>query len=221
MQDFEPTGKLTANVIRTTQLLSRIGTALYISDLGEPLKRNLGSYLNSSRSGNELRAVEDFFTMIIDDLLVAYGAGQVHFGSSFYWPITGLFKAIRLGDDLFIFALASMNLASFIITLFKAVRARFWHALPDFDHTKVHDLLVTTCSGARPNAASEEDDRPSGTAEDAKVKLHQNAGEAIHNFRRQFKWRRHRLSTWGRGSLVGRKHWGCFLRALGEDIAEL
>lgn len=178
MQDFEPTGKLTANVVRSIRLLSRMGTALYVSDLGEPLKRNLESYFNPIRSGDELRAVEDFFTVMIDDLLVAYGAGQVHFGSSFYRPITGLFKAIRLGDDVFIFALASMNLVFFIIILFEAVRTRFWHALPDFDHTKVHDLIVATSSGVPTNAASEEDDRPSGTVEDVKVKLHQNAREA-------------------------------------------
>jgi hypothetical protein len=154
--ELEPTGTLTANVIRSIRLLSRMGTALYISDLGEPLTRNLRHVQNSRPANdeniNELEAVQDFFTAMIDDLLVAFGAAQVHFANKTAQkeqPINGTFAALRFGKDGFIFSLAVVNLLLFALAVVEAVRTSFWKALPDFDPTKIRDVVMAMDFGAR------------------------------------------------------------------------
>jgi hypothetical protein len=174
-EELEPTGTLTANVMRSIRLLSRMGTALYISDLGEPLSRNLQNLRNrqSAQDDDELRAVEDFFTAMIDDLLIAFGAAQVHYANSTAQelPINGTFAAIRLGRDVFIFSLATINVLLFVVTVVEAVRTRFWVALPDFDPTKIQDVVMAMDFGARKCAGAENSVHADDTVEHAQLTL--------------------------------------------------
>lgn len=160
-EELEPTGTLTANVIRSIRLLSRMGSALYISDLGEPLSRNLRNLQSISRPAqddDELRSVEDFFTAMIDDLLVAYGAAQVHYANSTAkeQPIHATFAAVRLGKDGFAFDLVAVNLLLFVGAVGEAVRTRFWEGLPEFDHTRIRDV-VEAMAKAGDSGSVEED----------------------------------------------------------------
>jgi hypothetical protein len=174
-EELESTGTLTANVMRSIRLLSRMGTALYISDLGEPLSRNLQNLRNrqSAQDDDELRAVEDFFTAMIDDLLIAFGAAQVHYANSTAkeLPINGTFAATRLGRDVFIFSLAAINVLLFVVTVVEAVRTRFWEALPDFDPTKIQDVVMAVDFGARKCASAENPVHADDTVEHAQLTL--------------------------------------------------
>jgi hypothetical protein len=183
-EELEPTGTLTANVIRSIRLLSRMGTALYISDLGEPLSRNLQNLQNlqtrrPAEDNDELKAVEDFFIAMIDDLLVAFGAAQVHYAdfTAKELPINGTFAAIQLGKYGFILSLAAVNLLLFVVTVVEAARTKFWEALPDFDPTKIQDVVMAMDFGARKCANSENSVHTDDTVEHAQLILYPTAGE--------------------------------------------
>lgn len=178
-KQLEPTGKLTANVMRSIRLLSRMGTALYVSDLGEPLMRNFEREKNA-RNIDAMEAAGDSFLSMIDNLLVAYGAAQVHFAKEHVneRPIIGTFSAVRLGNNIFIFCVAATNIALFINTVVEARRTRFWHALPGFDHSKVQDVVLSVDSGWR-KQLHDDASHINNTDGQLQVKLSHSKGESV------------------------------------------
>ena len=108
--DIEPTGNLTANVINSLNLLSRMSDTLYQPVLGNALSLNTVSMTHrlslQNPSSNEdaiTLGVADSFTAIIDDVLVAYGASQlVNANDTTPQAAIGYVKAVQIGTRMYI-----------------------------------------------------------------------------------------------------------------------
>lgn len=78
---IDPTGHLPTNVIHSINLLSRMSLSLYVSVLGETLSRNVERMQKQqphlAKSEAVTTAVAESFTVMIDDILLAYGASPL------------------------------------------------------------------------------------------------------------------------------------------------
>ena len=152
-RDIEPTGHLTANTMYSINLLSRMSTSLYVSVLGESLNYNVetltGQDGNTTISSEIINTVvESCFEAVIDDILVAFGIAQLILAnSSTSVPVNGVYTAVRIGQDTFIYATLGINILLALIALIEAVRTRLWHRLPTFDYTNVVSVVIAASAG--------------------------------------------------------------------------
>lgn len=161
--DIDPTGNLTANVINSLNLLSRMSGILYQPILGEALSRNtvnmasLLSYRDpSSRQNNgdvdnttiTNLGVAASFTAMIDDILVAFGASQIiNAEDTVPSSAAGTVIAVRVGESPYIVIVFCLNAVILVAVLFEAVRTRFWIQLTKMDPLDIKSLLVSASAG--------------------------------------------------------------------------
>lgn len=78
---IDSTGHLPINVIHSINLLSRMSSSLYVSVFGETLSRNVERMQKQqphlAKSEAVTTAVAESFTVMIDDILFAYGASPL------------------------------------------------------------------------------------------------------------------------------------------------
>ena len=150
---IEPSGRLTANVMYSLNLLSRMTAALYKSVLGESLLYNLETIVGNSKApsftGSMVNdVVEEAFEAVLDDVLVAFGVAQLVFAdSAISTPVTGTFTALRIGQDAFVYASMGINIILIILVIFEAIRTRLWRGLPVFDYTNVASVAIAASAG--------------------------------------------------------------------------
>lgn len=152
--DIEPTTRLTSNVIWSLNLLSRMTPSLYESTLANTLKQNAATMHarhNSSSSSPPisddadltLRAIEDSFAAMIDDILVAFGAAQlVLSNSSTPVTVTAQLPALQIGKMKYVVWTLALNMVLLFCVVVQAVRTRLWHDLPLFNYLDVKSVIV-------------------------------------------------------------------------------
>ena len=152
--DINPTGNLTANVIHSLNLLSRMSGTLYQPILGEALSLNivniagLLSYQDTSSTTITNLGVAASFTAMIDDILVAFGASQIiNAGDTVPSSATGTVIAVRVGESPYTAIVFCLNAVILVAVLFEAVRTRFWIQLTKFDPLDIKSLLVSASAG--------------------------------------------------------------------------
>ena len=161
--NINPTANLTANVIHSLNLLSRMSGTLYQPILGEALSLNtinmarLLSYPENSSSNNNSEVtnttittlgVAASFTAMIDDILVAFGASQIiKTGDTAPSPATGTVKAVRVGASPYIAIVFCLNTVIVIAVLFEAVRTCYWTQLTKFDPLDIKSMFVSASAG--------------------------------------------------------------------------
>ncbi|MCJ1379443.1 hypothetical protein MMC17_002544 [Xylographa soralifera] len=154
--DIEPTGRLTANAMYSVRLLSYMSTSLYVSVLGETLFHNIETM--RARPGNHdsagdtpsvvNAAIADSFAAVLDDILVAYGAAQLVLANdSTAVPITGVYQAVRIGQNTYIYATLAINIVLLVAVAIEMVRTQLWHRLPDFDYLNIARVIVAASAG--------------------------------------------------------------------------
>ena len=128
-EDIEPTGHLRANVMHSINLLSRMSPSLYVSVLGETLSRNVERmqkqrpHLNLTEAVTS--AVAESFTVIIDDILVAYGASQIsNAQDATFSAVRGVVEAVQVGQPLYRYLVFVQNFVIILIVGFEATRTR-------------------------------------------------------------------------------------------------
>ena len=107
--------------------------SLYISVMGDAFQYNANStqtrFPTMARSEAVLRATEDSFEAILDDILTIYGGGQIA-NAITNTTIKGTFNSFRLGKPLIHDLMLLVNL--FIVSgiVFESIRTRCWRDLP-------------------------------------------------------------------------------------------
>ncbi|KAF5551585.1 hypothetical protein FPHYL_9091 [Fusarium phyllophilum] len=154
--DPEPSGNHTAAVVRSLNLLSRMTGHLYVSEIGEVLLSSLNGLLVNSNSSTSieplaLTATENFLTSLVDNILSAYSISQIYIANDTYEiPIPGAFcEAVRLGSDVYIIAIMSVNTLVFFYILMTLLFNSGWRDLPDWDMKKVQDLVYGLLAGGQ------------------------------------------------------------------------
>jgi hypothetical protein len=151
--DPEPTGNLTAAVVRSINLLSRMTSGLYVSEVGEALVESLeGLMMETNKTDGAinddmiLTSVSSFLMSMVDGVLSAYSNGQVHIANDIdVLNITNAqCTAVRLGADKYIYGVFALNLFIVIVVLLEATRRKAWAGLPSWDLRSVEDI-VTSC----------------------------------------------------------------------------
>ncbi|KAM0803359.1 hypothetical protein BDR22DRAFT_801662 [Usnea florida] len=161
--DIDPTGNLTANVINSLNLLSRMSGTLYQPILGEALSLNTINMArrlssqdpSSSNEGSEVTntnittlGVAASFTAMIDDILVAYGASQViNAKDTIPSSVTGTVKAVRVGESPYTVIVFCLNAVILVALGFEAVRTRYWIQLTKFDPLDIKSIIVSASAG--------------------------------------------------------------------------
>lgn len=152
--NIEATGNLTTNAVMALSVLSHITSNNVISVLGNALMHNQPSVAaqNPQLSSDEIstQGLEDSITALIDDLLVAFGASQpVLLNNSTNVTLTGIYIAIRIGSDKYVFAILGINLFFLAIVAIKAWRTRLWKEMTRFNFTDIKSVVVAASSGGR------------------------------------------------------------------------
>ncbi|MCJ1389393.1 hypothetical protein MMC18_002250 [Xylographa bjoerkii] len=156
LTDIEPSGRLIANAMYSVRLLSFMSTSLYVSVLGETLFRNIETL--RARHSNDTptadspsvanAAVAESFAAILDDVLVAYGAAQlVLANASSTVPVTGVYQAVRIGQNTYIYATLAVNILLLLAVVVEMVRTWLWLRLPDFEYSNITSVIIAASAG--------------------------------------------------------------------------
>jgi hypothetical protein len=110
--DIEKTSRLTSIVTWSLNLLSRMTPSLYESTLANTLQGNLATmlarhakYTDEAMTEEELRlrAIEESFEAMIDNILVSISASQIiHANSTMEVPVTAEVQGLRIGQERYI-----------------------------------------------------------------------------------------------------------------------
>ncbi|KAK4449598.1 hypothetical protein QBC34DRAFT_404443 [Podospora aff. communis PSN243] len=155
---------LPASVIRTLNLLSRMKSSLYVSELGETLHSALKSYaaFNAIPTDDHASAVLPmaslFFTSMADQILGAYANAQIFIAKDTQ-PleiVSSSCKAVKLGSSFYTFIVLGFNLAVVLLVGVGLVLTKLWRDLPSWDSRSVWDL-VTASMAARGGGGDEGD----------------------------------------------------------------
>jgi hypothetical protein len=143
---------LPASVIRTLNLLSRMKSSLYVSELGETLHSALKSYtaLNAIPADSHASAVlpmaSFFFTSMADHILGAYANAQIFIANDTQ-PleiVASSCKAVKLGSSFYTFIVLGFNLAVVVLVGIGLVLTKGWRNLPSWDSRSVRDLVIAS-----------------------------------------------------------------------------
>ncbi|KAH7120610.1 hypothetical protein EDB81DRAFT_766663 [Dactylonectria macrodidyma] len=144
----EPSGNHTAAVVRTLNLLSRMTSHLYVSEVGEVLLSSLEgrkALSNATKLTKSLvlESSEKVFTNLIDNILSAYRLSQIYLANNTnVIAVSGArCIAVRLGSDLYIAICLTVNalVAAYVCVNF--LMHNSWDALPAWDARTVQDFI--------------------------------------------------------------------------------
>ncbi|MCJ1374577.1 hypothetical protein MMC20_005809 [Loxospora ochrophaea] len=166
---FDSNEYLRTNTMASLGLLAQTSASMSYATLGQSLVNNWATYYEYTQfllygdgfntnvsftnnatvlfnSTDPLPALEDSIDAMIDDIIVGFGAAQLHwqFGGNGtgYAGLVGQFSAIRLGLDKYIFLTLAINIAILIIAIEEAIRTRNWHNISLFDYLDVKSVIV-------------------------------------------------------------------------------
>ena len=158
VSEIDLTGHLSHVASRQLELISNDQTNLYQSLLGNSLLASIADYnismSNESHSLSEatstLAGLENSITAMLDDILVGYASAQLVVGKDYTnTSITIEQEAIRLGEGVYIYAVAALNVLALLLVIGEAVRTRLWNDLIEFDYLDLRDLVIGTSQGGR------------------------------------------------------------------------
>lgn len=166
--DINPGGKLIAITMRMLTSFSQLNACnLYTSVIGNTFESNINNVYasqyttpNTSKPydrATTFRGIEDSLTSMLDNVLLAYSSAQLMIANDTYQvPITTLITSIRVGEPIYIYAIAAINFLLVLVFLVEAARTKGWRGLKKFDYMDVKSVVVGTSMGgtAIANAAA-------------------------------------------------------------------
>ena len=100
---------------------------------------------------NPLPALEDSLNAMLDDIILGYGAAQLHWdfdgngiGSA---DVGSQFSAVRLGEDKYIFLTLAINIILLIIAIEEVIRTHNWHRISLFDYQDIKSVIIAASAG--------------------------------------------------------------------------
>jgi hypothetical protein len=104
-----------------------------------------------------LRGIEDSLTSMLDNVLLAYSSAQLMIANdTSEVPTTALITSIRVGEPIYIYAIAAINFLLVLVFLLEAARTKGWKGLKKFDYMDIKSVVIGTSIGgtAIANAAA-------------------------------------------------------------------
>ncbi len=158
--DINPGGALIAIAMRMLTSFSQQNACnLYTSVIGNTFQSNINNVhasrnatpSASSRTANRamtLQGIEDSLTSMLDNVLLAYSSAQLMIANdTSQVPTTALIMSIRVGEPIYIYAIAAINFLLVLVFLAEAARTRGWKGLKKFDYMDVKSVVVGTSMG--------------------------------------------------------------------------
>lgn len=178
VKDIDPTGQMKAITMRMpTSFSQQHACDLYTSLLGNTFTQNIQALANNTiNNGTKantteqtLRGVQDSLTSMLDNSLLAFSSAQLMIPHDVYpVPVSLSSSAVRIGQSRYIYAVAAVNFAIFLLGLLELIRTRVWKGLSRFDFTDVRSLVVGVAKGGTVIAEEAE-----------KIRVHHDTGYRI------------------------------------------
>jgi hypothetical protein len=161
---FSAEANLTSIVTRQLELISNAQTNLYVSLVGNSLNASISDYIASQNSTGAqhislrdatLHGLSNALTVMVDDMLVAYGSAQLMIAKQ-STPVPAVFKstAMRIGQDSYIYVIVAVNLVILVLFVLESVITRCWSRVAVLDYSDPAALIVA----ARRFRTGEEDE---------------------------------------------------------------
>jgi hypothetical protein len=151
-EDIEKTGRLTSIVIWSLNLLSRMTPSLYESTLANTLQGNVATmlarhakYPDETMTEEELRlrAIEESFEAMIDDILVSIAASQIIYANStISVPVTMKVQGLRIGQERYIVYILMINVVLLVGAWFEVGRTGVWEGLTSWNHVDIKSVMA-------------------------------------------------------------------------------
>ena len=152
--DPDPTDLLKKNTVLSLKFLSTMSLSLYVSVLGDAFSANLNTtkqnFPDMAPPDAALRATEDSFEAILDDILGVYGSSQISMHHDMTRSnIKGCFDSYRIGQPLVHTLTLVLNLLIVLGILIEAFRTRFWRDLPKYDMMDLKSTVTAASFGGK------------------------------------------------------------------------
>jgi hypothetical protein len=151
-EDIEKTGRLTSIVIWSLNLLSRMTPSLYESTLANTLQGNVATmlarhakYPDETMTEEELRlrAIEESFEAMIDDILVSIAASQIIYANStISVPVTMKVQGLRIGQERYIVYILMINVVLLVGAWFEVGRTGVWEGLTGWNYVDIKSVMA-------------------------------------------------------------------------------
>ena len=171
---FDNNGYLRRNTMASLDILAQTSASALYATLGQSLVNNWKTYydytqfllygdnfntnVSFANNGTDqfqntppFLALQDSVDAMIDDIIVGFGAAQLHWqfagngtGKS---EFTGNFSAVRFGEDSYIFLALAINITILIVAVEEAIRTRNWHDISLFDYQDVKSVIIAASAG--------------------------------------------------------------------------
>ena len=120
--------------------------------LGETLSRNVERMQRQkpqlNRTEAVLAGVEESFTAIIDDILVAYGASQTsNAQDTTLSAARGAVEALQIGQGFYRHLVFALNSLMILVVVFEAVHTGCWNRLTKFNYLDIKSLVTASSAG--------------------------------------------------------------------------
>jgi len=150
---LEPSGVLVSNIIRSLNLLSRMKSSLYASEIGESLATGLQGFAATrglSLANAVLPMLEGYLTEMAEGILATYADAQMALAKDTQElkVVESTCRAVKLGSDVYLWVVLGVNIAVVVLVLAGMVVIKSWKGLPSWDVRSVRDL-VTAAMAAR------------------------------------------------------------------------
>ena len=151
--DINPAGRIACSASRAVVQLCLINTSLYTSTLGDMFVSNIENvrsqkHASANETENTMRGISETLAFIIDDALLAYGSAQLLIAKdSTLTTATVDFRALRVGERKYIYAIAILNLCIVLVFFTATIFTNGWRGLLRFNYLDVKTVVVGTSMG--------------------------------------------------------------------------
>ena len=158
VRDIDPSGQMKAITMRMpTSFSQQHACDLYTSLLGNTFTQNYAALTNATNGSTSdnvhftdliLPAVQDSLTSMLDDTLLAFSSAQLMIAHDVYTaPVTLSSSAVRIGQSIYIYAAAAVDLGLVLLGLFELSRTRVWSGLTRLNFADLKSLVIGASEG--------------------------------------------------------------------------
>jgi hypothetical protein len=157
-ENINPPGNMAHATTRQLELISNDQTNLYQSLLGNSFMDSIGDYnISQANSSTPLReatstlaGLTNSVSAMLDDILVGYASAQLMVGNqSTVTEAVIITLELKLGQEIYIYAIFLVNLVVLILVLEEMIRTRLWRGLGKWDYMDIGRVIVSSFKGGR------------------------------------------------------------------------
>jgi hypothetical protein len=157
--EFDPSGNVTWVTMRQFELISNDQTNIYTSLVGDSFLASIHDY-NTSRANDPshppteqeatIAGLTNSINSMVDDMLVGYASAQLMIGNDSVVTTASIqLNALRLGQGMYIYAIAVANTFVVLLVVVEAIRTKGWRNLLAFDYMDPGYLIIGSSKGGK------------------------------------------------------------------------